>query len=74
MSSSNQTTRYQVTGMTCGHCEAAVKGELAQVDGVESAEVAFTDGILVVTGRDDLDERAVLAAVDEAGYQAVRLP
>ena len=62
---------YQVTGMTCGHCEASVREEVEQVAGVEGIEVSAQTGRLVVTGA--FDEAAVLAAVDEAGYSAVRV-
>ncbi|MET3807220.1 copper chaperone CopZ [Nakamurella sp. UYEF19] len=67
------TTTYQVTGMTCSHCEMAVKGEVDQITGVESAEVSSATGVLVITSASDLDDAAVLAAVDEAGYEAVRV-
>lgn len=67
------TSVYQVTGMTCSHCEMAVKGEVDQLDGVESTEVSATTGTLVITSGAELDDAAVLAAVDEAGYEAVRV-
>lgn len=67
------TTEYQVTGMTCGHCEGAVRGEVSQVAGVESLEVSAANGILVVTSSQPVDDAAIIAAVDEAGYEAVRV-
>jgi copper chaperone CopZ len=66
------TNTYQVTGMTCGHCEASVSEEVSQIPGVETVEVSAHSGLLVVTGSAPVDDAAVLAAVDEAGYQAVR--
>jgi len=67
------TTEYQVTGMTCGHCEMSVREEVGEVPGVDSIEVSATTGRLVVTGDGTVDDAAVLAAVDEAGYSAVRI-
>lgn len=64
------TTEFQVTGMTCGHCEAAVREEVGQVAGVESVDVSAQTGRLVVTASAPLDDAAVIAAVDEAGYAA----
>lgn len=64
------TTEYAVTGMTCGHCEMSVNREVRLIAGVEGVEVSSKTGTLVVTG--DVDEAAVLAAVGEAGYSAVR--
>lgn len=66
------TTEYNVTGMTCGHCEASVREEVSEVPGVESVEVSHETGRLTVTGADDVSTDAVLAAVEEAGYRAQR--
>lgn len=66
------TTEYQVTGMTCGHCERHVTEEVTQVDGVESVEVSHETGRLVVTSSQEISDAAIVAAVDEAGYEAVR--
>ena len=65
-------SEYQVTGMTCGHCEMSVREEVNTVPGVQHIEVSAQTGKLVVTSASPLDDDAVLAAVEEAGYQAVR--
>lgn len=62
------TSEYLVSGMSCDHCEAAVRGEVSQVRGVD---VSASTGRLVVASSAPIDERAVLGAVDEAGYAAV---
>lgn len=67
------TTEYQVTGMTCAHCERAIRDEVGQLAGVEDIRVDATSGSLVVTAAQPLDDAAVLSAVDEAGYSAVRI-
>ncbi|WP_333716842.1 heavy-metal-associated domain-containing protein [Gordonia sp. (in: high G+C Gram-positive bacteria)] len=66
------TAEYKVTGMTCGHCEMSVREEVGEVAGVGAVEVSAQTGRLVVTGDAAIDDDAVLAAVDEAGYSAVR--
>lgn len=65
------TNEYQVTGMTCGHCEMSVREEVEQVAGVEGVQVSAKTGRLVVTG--PADDAQVLAAVEEAGYSAARV-
>ncbi len=65
------TSEYRVTGMTCGHCEAAVRAEVSQIPGVDGVEVNARTGRLVVASSIPVDANAVLGAVDEAGYQAV---
>ncbi|MGZ8804521.1 MAG: heavy-metal-associated domain-containing protein [Microbacterium sp.] len=63
---------YQVTGMSCGHCEAAVRGEVSKLGGVEQVDVSAASGRLVVTSAHPLSDDDVFAAVDEAGYAAAR--
>ena len=64
-------SEYRVNGMSCGHCEAAVKDEVGRLPGVERVDVSADTGRLVVTSSVPLDAAAVLGAVDEAGYEAV---
>ncbi|CAB4332921.1 MAG: transporter [Actinobacteria bacterium] len=62
------TTRtYSVPGISCGHCKAAIEGELAPLDGVESALVDIDAKTVTVMG--EITEVDVRAAVDEAGYE-----
>jgi copper chaperone CopZ len=63
------TTTYTVTGMTCGHCVSAVTEEVSQVPGVTSVAVDLESGGLTVTSEAQVDETAVRAAVEEAGYE-----
>lgn len=65
------TSEYQVSGMSCGHCEAAVRSEVAQIPGVDDVTVSAATGKLLVTSALPVDADAVLGAVDEAGYEAV---
>lgn len=67
------TAEYRVTGMTCGHCEASVREEVEELAGVTVTEVSSETGKLVVTAPSEVDDSAVLAAVDEAGYTATRV-
>lgn len=60
---------YSVQGMSCEHCERAVRAEVSAVPGVSDVEVSATSGSLAVTGTDVAPD-AVIAAVDEAGYEA----
>ncbi|MFE2938943.1 heavy-metal-associated domain-containing protein [Streptomyces sp. NPDC059255] len=66
---SQVTTVYQVTGMTCGHCEGAVAGEISGIEGVTSVQATAATGEVTVVSQAPLDEAAVRAAVDEAGYE-----
>ena len=61
-------TIYEVTGMTCAHCEAAVTAEVSGVPGVTGVHVDLATGRVEVHG--DADDGAVRAAIEEAGYAA----
>lgn len=65
------TSEFTVTGMTCGSCERHVREEVAQIAGVTGIEVSAATGKLSVTADTPIDDAAVLAAVEEAGYAAV---
>ncbi|MEW1695668.1 heavy-metal-associated domain-containing protein [Streptomyces sp. NPDC101490] len=65
------TTAYQVKGMTCGHCEGAVTGEISALPGVSSVTAVAATGEVTVVSVAPLDVEAVRAAVDEAGYELV---
>jgi copper ion binding protein len=63
----SDTLTFTVPGMTCGHCEAAVKQEVGGVTGVSDVSVDLATKLVTVTGA-ALDREAIVAAIDEAGY------
>jgi copper chaperone len=62
-----QTLIYSVPGISCGHCRAAITGEVTKVAGVSAVDVDLQDKLVTVTG-DGVDDAAVRDAIDEAGY------
>ncbi|WP_130798514.1 heavy-metal-associated domain-containing protein [Streptomyces otsuchiensis] len=62
---------YQVTGMSCGHCENAISEELSALPGVTAVAAKSATGLVTVESAEPLEESAVRAAVDEAGYELV---
>ncbi|WP_432502425.1 cation transporter [Kineococcus arenarius] len=68
---------YGVAGMTCGHCVAAVRGELSALAGITDVEVDLVAGgtsTVTITATAPLEQAAVAAAVDEAGYALAAPP
>jgi copper chaperone CopZ len=63
-----ETKTYTVPGMHCGHCQAAVTEELEAVQGVDSVLVDLDSKLVTVSGQ-GLDDAALRAAIDEAGYE-----
>ena len=59
-----------ITGMTCGSCAAHVKKALEKVDGVESAEVAFPEGVAQISILNRVTVEALSAAISKLGYSS----
>ena len=59
----------KVSGMTCGHCEAAVSKALQSIEGVSSVEVSRLAGTASIQGN-SIDTQKLIAAVIEEGYSA----
>jgi copper chaperone CopZ len=62
---------YSVAGMSCGHCESAITKEVTAIPGVTSVTAVAQTGLLTIASDKPLDDDAVRAAVDEAGYELV---
>lgn len=59
---------YVVTGMSCEHCEAAVKSAVGRLAGIADTTVDLQSGVVTVRG-EWLDDDAVRAAINDAGYE-----
>lgn len=64
-----ETLTYTVPDIHCGHCERAITEEVSAITGVGSVDVDLDTKLVTVTG-EGLDDRALRAAIDEAGYEA----
>ena len=62
------TLTYSVPDISCGHCRDAITREVSAVGGVESVDVDLKAKTVTVVGA-PLDEQAIIAAIDEAGYE-----
>jgi copper chaperone len=66
MTSQNERA-YSVPGVSCEHCVGSVTEEVERVPGVESVVVDLERKRVTVRG-ESVDDSAVRAAIDEAGY------
>ncbi len=65
-------TTIDVSGMTCAHCEKAVKDALEALKGVTGVEVHLNTGKVDVTYDDaQVTIAAMRAAIEEQGYDVV---
>lgn len=63
-------TTLRVSGMTCNGCRKHVDAALRGVTGVTAVEVDLPTGQAKVV-HDEVSTEALVAAVEQAGYQAV---
>jgi len=62
------TLSYSVPGVSCAHCRRAIEDEVSQVHGVDAVDVDLDTKTVTVSG-EPLDAAAIVAAIDEAGYE-----
>jgi copper chaperone CopZ len=67
MSQTADQLTYSVPDMSCDHCRAAIAAEVEKVEGVASVDVDLAAKRVSVAGT-GVDDAAVRAAIDEAGY------
>ena len=65
----NETITYSVPAIHCDHCAMSIREEVTGVEGVDDVAVDLETKIVTVTGS-DLDDGALRAAIEEAGYEA----
>ena len=60
---------FKVPDMSCGHCKAAVEGELNKLSGVEHSSADVERGIVEVTyDESSVGSEQLIKAIEEAGY------
>ena len=60
-----------VNGMTCAHCEQALRTELGEVPGVIGVEADAATGRVLVQHTGLVERAAIESAVLEAGYSVL---
>jgi copper chaperone len=65
----SETVTYTVPAIHCAHCATSIREEVYEVEGVEDVAVDLDTKLVTVSGR-DLDDAALRAAIEEAGYEA----
>lgn len=66
-----RTVTLAVQGMTCGSCEARIRGAVAALPGTGPTTINRTTGqVTVASTRAEGDDRAIAEAITAAGYLA----
>jgi copper chaperone len=60
---------FNVPDMSCGHCKAAIEGELNKLSGVEAASADIEKGTVEVSYDESrVGNEQLVEAIEEAGY------
>ncbi|HUG63663.1 MAG TPA: heavy-metal-associated domain-containing protein [Gaiellaceae bacterium] len=65
----SETSTYSVPAIHCAHCAMSIREEVFEVAGVEDVAVDLDAKLVTVSGS-AVDDAAVRAAIEEAGYEA----
>jgi copper chaperone len=65
----SETVTYTVPAIHCAHCATSIREEVSEVEGVDDVAVDLDTKVVTISGR-ELDDAALRAAIEEAGYQA----
>ena len=64
----SDTVTYSVPAIHCAHCAMSIREEVSEVAGVEDVAVDLERKLVTVSGH-ALDDAALRAAIEEAGYE-----
>jgi copper ion binding protein len=65
------TEKFLVPGVSCQHCVNAVNKEVGALSGVQKVEVNLDTKVVTVEHGDQVVPAAIIAAIQEAGYEEV---
>lgn len=65
----SETVTYSVPAIHCNHCAMSIREEVSEVEGVEEIDVDLETKVVTIHGS-ELDDAALRAAIEEAGYEA----
>jgi copper chaperone CopZ len=65
----SETVTYSVPAIHCAHCAMSIREEVSEIEGVEDVAVDLDAKLVTVSGH-ELDDTALRAAIEEAGYEA----
>jgi copper chaperone len=65
----SETVTYSVPEIHCAHCAMSIREEVSEVEGVDDVVVDLERKLVTIRGS-ELDDAALRAAIEEAGYKA----
>ena len=65
-----KTQEFKIEGMSCNHCVMAVRKELSKLENVKIEDVKIGSA-KVQYDESKVNEKALAAAIEEAGYKVI---
>ena len=64
-------TKLNVEGMSCAHCENAVKKAVSAINGVTAVEVDLAGKTVTVSHGENVKADDIKAKIEEEGYEII---
>jgi copper chaperone len=64
-------TKLNVEGMTCSHCENAVRKAVSAIDGVTGVTVDLAGKVVTVTHSENVTADIIKNEIEEQGYDVI---
>ena len=65
------TTKFQLSGLTCGACEKVISKRLQKIDGVQEVHVSSQNGATSITASRPISEDEVILALEGTHYKVI---
>lgn len=66
-----QTTKLQLSGLTCGACEKVISKRLQKIDGVQEVNVSSENGATSITASRSISKQEVITALEGTHYKVI---
>lgn len=65
------TTKFQLSGLTCGACEKVISKRLQKIDGVQTVQVSAQSGVASISASRPISKQEVVATLVGTHYQVI---
>ncbi|NCO88594.1 hypothetical protein AUK04_00055 [Candidatus Roizmanbacteria bacterium CG2_30_33_16] len=67
-----QTTKFQLSGLTCGACEKVITKKLQTIEGVQQVHVSAQNGITSIIASRSISKDEVTQVLQGTHYQIIK--
>lgn len=66
-----QTTKLQLSGLTCGACEKVISKRIQKIEGVQEVHVSSQNGATSITASRPISKDEVIIALEGTHYKVI---